>query len=58
VYGFSTEAKEDIVTQTIRRLIIDALMSTAVSFVIRKAFQLLEEDLDAMKKHYDEEESL
>ncbi len=44
-------------TTRIRRLIIDAALNAAITFVIARAFDILREDVDAMKKRFDEEES-
>jgi hypothetical protein len=37
-------------TPTIKRLIIDAIVSAAVAFVIRKAFEILEADMKELRE--------
>lgn len=39
-----------MMTPTIKRLIIDAVVSAAISFIIRKAFEILEADMKELRE--------
>jgi hypothetical protein len=43
-------------TPTLKRLIVDAVVSAAVGFVIRKAFEILEKDMAELSRDAESDE--
>jgi hypothetical protein len=41
-------------TPTLRKLIVDAVVSAAINFIIRKAFEILESDMKALSEETEE----